>query len=186
MKLLESIRLKIGNLILKKKHSRIKRKVTYSNIGSIKTIGIIWDSSDTDQFPHISRFVQKMHERNIDLKVIGYFPGKILPDQYTAVRYLTCIRRNEVDTFYIPVSGEILDFIDKKLDVLIDINFNQVFPLNYISSLSMAGFKIGLSGLNGESSHFDLMMDIKKPVDIDVYLKNVIYYLEMINSGTVN
>ena len=76
--------------------------------------------------------------------------------------------------------------MNKKLDVLIDVNFNKVFPLHYISSLSMAKFKIGLSGSDGENSHFDLMMDIRQPVDIDVYLKNVMYYLEMINSGTVN
>ena len=158
----------------------------YTNIGSIRSIGVIWDSSNTDQFPHLSRFVQQMQERNIETKIIGYFPEEILPDQYTAIRYLTCIRRKEIDAFFVPVSDEAADFMNKKLDVLIDVNFNKVFPLHYISSLSMAKFKIGLSGSDGENSHLDLMMDIRQPVDIDVYLKNVMYYLEMINSGTVN
>ncbi len=186
MELLESVRLKIGHKILNKKHSRTKRKMTYTNIGSIRTIGIVWDSTNTEQFPHLSGFVREMHDRNIDIQIIGYFPGKILPDEYSAVRYLTCIRRNEINTFYIPVSDEVNAFMNTRLDILIDINFNKIFPLKYISLLSMAGFKIGLSEPDGESSHFDMMMDIRRPVAINEYLENIVYYLEMIKSGTAN
>lgn len=182
MELFENIRLKVGYKILSGKISRIKRKVFYSNISQIKSIGIVWDSSNTDQFPFISKFFQKMHENKIDLKVIGYFPGKILPDQFTAVRYMTCFRKDDINLFYIPVTAEAINFINYKFDVLIDINFRKVFPLHYISSLSMAGFKVGLYDPEDENSPFELMMDIKGPVDIDNYLNNIMNYLEMINS----
>ncbi len=66
----------------------MKRKVYYSNIKHIKKIGIVWDASKTEDFSSLSKFHQKMHERNIDVKIIGYYPGKELPDQYTAIRYL--------------------------------------------------------------------------------------------------
>ncbi len=32
---------------------------------------------------------------------------------------------------------------------------------------------------------FDLMMEIKNPVDVENYLNQIIQYLEIINSGTV-
>ena len=35
------------------------------------------------------------------------------------------------------------------------------------------------------NSPFDLMMELKKPVNVEDYLNQVIHYLEMINSGTV-
>ena len=47
----------------------------------------------------------------------------------------------------------------------------------------MACFKVGLYDSEDENSPFELMMDIKGPVDIDNYLNNVMNYLEMINSG---
>jgi hypothetical protein len=184
MELFGNARYKIGNSILTKKIDRIKRKVFYSNISLIKTIGIVWDASKTEDFSSLSKFYQKMHERDIDVKIIGYYPGKELPDKYTAVRYLSCIRKKEVNMFNIPVSTEADVFTRKRFDVLIDINFDKVFPLYYITSLSSASFKVGLFDSESGSSTFDLMMDIKKPVQIDNYLIQIIHYLEMINSGS--
>jgi hypothetical protein len=59
-------------------------------------------------------------------------------------------------------------------------------PLQYISSLSNAGFKVGLFDSETIDTPFDLMMDLKGPVNVEDYLNHVVHYLEMINSGTVN
>ncbi len=166
MELFQSIRLKIGKIIMLKKNSGINRKVFYSNISRVKTIGVVWDSSNSDQFPLLSKFYQKMHDRDIDIRVLGYFPGEVMPDQFTAVRYLTSIRKKDVNFFYIPVTDDANEFINYRFDILIDINFNKVFPLQYISSLSAARFKVGLYEAEEEYLPFELMMDIKKPVDI--------------------
>jgi hypothetical protein len=186
MELFKNIRLGIGKVVLAKKISKTKRKVYYSNISLVKNIGIVWDASKTDEFPCLSRFYQKMHERNIDVKILGYFAGKDLPDQYTAIRYLTCIRRNEINFIYHPESKESSNFIRKRFDILIDINFKNLFPLQFISSLSNAGFKVGLFDSKVHNSPFDLMMEIKNPVNIENYLNQILHYLEMINSKAVN
>jgi hypothetical protein len=184
MELFKNIRLKIGNSILEKKLEKSRRKVLYSDFSKIKSIGIVWDAAKTSDFPGLSRFCQKMHERNIDVKILGYFPGKELPDQYTAIRYLACFRKTELSFFYHPVSFEADHFIRNKTDVLIDVNFNNIFPLLCISSLSIASLKVGLFNEENPDSIFDLMIEIKKPVNIDNYLNQIVHYLEMINSGS--
>jgi hypothetical protein len=184
MELFKGARLKIGNSLLAKKVARVKRKVFYTGINQVKTIGIVWDAAKTEDFICLSKLFQKMHERGIDVKIIAYFPGKELPDQYTAQRFLTCIRKNETNWFYMPISREAELFIKTRFDILIDINFNSDLPLSYLTSLSAAGFKVGLfNSYNGDST-FDLMMEINKPVRIDNYLNEIIHYLEMINSGS--
>jgi hypothetical protein len=184
MELFENTRLKIGNSILLKRIANIRRKIFYSNIGQIKNIGIVWDASKTQDFSSLSKFYQKMHERNIDVKILGYYPGKELPNQYTAIRYLSCIRRKEINFFCIPVSTETNVFIKTKFDVLIDINFEKSFPLFYITSMSSASFKVGLFDSQSGESTFDLMIELKKPVSVENYLEQVIHYLEMIKSGS--
>ena len=99
MELFKKIRLNFGRSILKKRTTRTKRKVFYSNISLVKSIGIVWDASRTEEFASITKFYQKMHERNIEVKILGFFPGKDLPNQYTAVRYLTIIRKQELNSF---------------------------------------------------------------------------------------
>lgn len=191
MELFKNIRLKIGNAILKKKMARTKRNVYYSSFSMVKSIGIVWDASNPNELSYLTRFRQKMHVRNIEVKILGYFPGKNLPDQYSTIRYLTCIMKKEINFFYHPVSSETNIFISNRFDILIDINFRKLLPLKYISSLSNAAFKVGLFEFEFESESesgetpFDLMMEIKKPVDVENYLIQVIAYLEMINSGTV-
>ena len=184
MELFESTRLKIGNSIFSKSIVKARRKVSYPGMSQIKKIGIIWDASKTIEFSTLSKFHQRMQERNIDVKVFGYYPGKELPDQYTAIRFLTCMRRKDLNFFFIPASTEADVFIGTKFDILIDVNFDRLFPLQYITRLSAASFKVGLFNSETDSSTFDLMMEIKKPVKVDDYLTQVIHYLEMINSGS--
>ena len=185
MELFENIRLKIGDYILRNRIAGTKRKVHYANLDLVKNIGLVWDASRTEDFVYLSRFYQKMHENKTEVKIMGYFPGKILPNQYTAIRYLSVIKKEELNFFYHPVSREINSFLNKRFDVLIDLNFTKLLPLLYISSLSKAGLKVGLFEPETRNTPFDLMMELKSPVNIEDYLNQVVYYLGMINSGTV-
>lgn len=185
MELFKKIRLNIGKIILSKKVAGSKRKVSYSNFSMIRSIGIVWDASKPAEFASLSRFHQKMHEKKIDVMILGYFEGKNLPDQYTAIRYLRCIKRDEINVFNLPLSAESRTFIKNPFDVLIDINFDNLFPLEYIAALSMARFKVGLYDHKSTDSLFDMMMELKDPVDIDGYLKQVIHYLEMIKENKI-
>lgn len=183
MELFKNIRVKIGNAILKNKMAKTKRKMHYTNLNHVKKIGIVWDASKIDEFTILSRFYQKMHESKIEVRVLGYFSGNNLPNQYTAIRYLSIIKKEELNILYHPVSSETNTFVGKPFDVLIDINFKKLLPLRYISSLSKARFKVGLFESETRNTPFDLMMDLKSPVNVEDYLNQVIRYLEMINSG---
>ncbi|MBN2666792.1 MAG: hypothetical protein JXR67_09795 [Bacteroidales bacterium] len=182
MELLRNLRIRIGKSKLAGKLARIRRKPLYINFFNIRTIGIIWDATKSDDFSFLTRFHQKMAEQNKDVRILGYYPGKALPDPYTAIRYFTCIKKTELNFFYCPSHPDAESFINTKFDLLIDINFTNLFPLFYASSLSQAGMKVGLSGENPETSPFDLMISMKSPVNTEKYLDQVLYYLGMINS----
>lgn len=179
MKLFGNLRLKIGQKALYKKLSKISRKVSYTNIDNVKVIGIVWDASKPDDFKSLQNFHLKMAAKGIDVKIIGFNDMKELPDQYTAIRYLTCLRKEDLNYFFKPISPESEAFMNEKFDVLIDINFNKVFPLFYITSMSRGGIKIGLY-TDEPDAPFDVMIEQKGPAVGD-YLEQVVHYLGMIN-----
>jgi hypothetical protein len=183
MEMFKNIRLNMGKTILRKKMGRMKRTRFKGNISSAKTIGLVWDATNPDDLTYLSQFYQKMTERNIDVKILGYFPGKDLPDKLPAIRYLTCLKKEDINITYRPVSNEANAFIKTRFDILIDASFKDIFPLRYISYLSLAGFKVGIFDNGIENPPYDLMMEFHKTTDINAYLTQVIYYLEMINSG---
>jgi hypothetical protein len=180
----KNIRLNRGQSILRKKMDRMKRILYKGSLRNAKTMGIVWDASNPDELDVLSHFHQKMTERNIDLKILGYYPGKTLPDKLTAIRYLICLKKEDINFIYRPVSREAELFANTGFDILIDINFKDLFPLRYISSLSKAGFKVGIFDKDNNHSSFDLMMELNKTTDINTYLTQVIFYLEMINNGS--
>ncbi len=186
MELFKKIRLSIGDTILKNKIANTKRKVHYTNIAEVKNIVIVWDATKTEDFAFLSKFYQKMHEGKTEVRILGYFPGKNLPNQYTAVRYLTILKQDELNFFYHPVSSEINKIVGNRFDVLIDLNFNKLLPLQYISSLSNACFKVGLLQSETGIAPFDLMMDLKSPVNVEEYLNHIVHYLGMIKSENIN
>ena len=183
MEMLKNIRLSRGRSILRRKVSRIKRTRFRGNIFSAKKIALVWDADRIDEFQVLSQFHQKMSDRNIDLHIIGYYPGKELPDKLTAVRYLTCLKQQDINFTYRPVSYETSKFISASFDILIDANFKNLFPLEYISTLSNAGFKVGIFDNKYEQPPFDLMIEVRKNSDMNNYLEQVVHYLEMINKG---
>ncbi len=182
MEFFGNLRLRIGTIILKKRLSKISHRSKYKNFKDVRKIGIVWDASKHQEFQSLARFHQEMLERNIEVKIIGFHKGKHLPDQYTAIRYLSCIKSSETNIFYIPFSSEVQSFTDSNFDVLLDINFDKIFPLLYITGLSKAALKVGLFDPEENNNPFDLMMEIKKPVNVEEYLTQVIQYLEMIKS----
>jgi hypothetical protein len=186
MEMFKEFRLNRGKAILRKKRARVKRVRFKGNINSAKSVGMVWDATDPEGISALSQFHQKMAERNIDVKIMGFFPGKYLPDKLTAIRYLTCLKKEDINIAYMPVSREAESFMNTRFDILIEINFKNIFPLRYISYLSLAGLKVGIFDSTGEDSPFDLMMECSKSTNIDNYLTQVIHYLELINSGSEN
>ena len=164
MELFRNIRLKIGRSILSKRLASSKRTLNYSSFSIVKTIGIVWDATKTEDYTLLSRYSQ-------------------IPDKFTAVKNLTILKRDNLNFFYMPVSNDAEIFINKVFDVLIDINFNQLFQLNCITSLSKSAFKVGLSDNKAPGSPFDLILGMNPTVDLNEYLVQVLLYLEMIKNG---
>ena len=182
MELFRNARIFAGNYMLAKKTLKLKRARRFVNISEAKHLGIAWDITDPDDLPAISDFILRMSERGIKVDVLGFFVGKELPDKLTAIRYLTCLKREDFSFWYTPISSEANRFIEKKFDILIEICFRDSLPLRYVSTLSGATFKVG-PGFNGDKirKHNDLLIEGEKRPDVREYLKQTVIYLEMIN-----
>ena len=99
MEFFGNLRLRIGMIILRKRISKISHRSKYKNFTEVRNIGIVWDASKHQEFQSLARFHQKMQDKNIEVKIIGFYRGKHLPDQYTAIRYLSCIKNSEKNIF---------------------------------------------------------------------------------------
>ena len=182
MEMFKRPRLAWANSILRRRLRKTFRNKKFNNLKNAHKICIVWDGSYVSEFNHINNFYQKMLERGIQVDIVCYYPGKILPDEYTALRYLSCFKRSDLSFFYMPDQADINEFISTPYEILIDINFHNRFPLLYITALSKAEFKIG-AGETINHSTLDMTIEIKDKENISYYLDQVEHYLNMINTG---
>lgn len=182
MDILKKPRLAWANSLVRRKLKKTHRNKKFNNLKNAHKIGIVWDGINIEAFSDISSFYQKMTDSSIQVDVLCYYPGNILPNEYTAVRYLSCFKKTDLSFFYLPKSVEINDFISTPYEILIDINFTNRFPLYYITSLSKAEFKIG-AGSTIKREALDMTIEFDDKSNVKYYLEQVEHYLEMINTG---
>lgn len=182
MELFKGMRLFTGRWLLKRRQRKVRRNKQFNNLGNSHKIGLVWDGSNTADFKSIASFYNDMLKINIQTDIICYYPDKVLPDEYTAIRYLKCVKKSDLNLWYIPQSPDIDEFINTPYEILIDINDNNYFPAEYMTVLSRAEFKVG-PDCSPYRDKLDMTIKIEDKYETAYYIEQVKYYLDMINTG---
>jgi hypothetical protein len=182
MKIFGSLGAAIGKRILRSKVKSLNRKRSFVNLSSAKQIGILWDITSPDDLKTINAFIHRLNERPVEVSVLGFFQGKNLPDNLTAIRHLSCVKKEEVSWTGRPMTNEAKEFNNRPFDVLIEIAFKDYLPLRFIAATSLARLKVAPASQSGrDQSHTDMLIEVKTRNNIEEYLEQVIFYLKMIN-----
>jgi len=72
-----------------------------------------------------------------------------------------------------------LKFLDKKFDILIDLNLNKLVLFDHLVALSLARFKVGR--FRSDKNYYDLMINTKNEPTLEYFIQQITHYLEMIN-----
>ncbi|MBI9039435.1 MAG: hypothetical protein JEY97_14980 [Bacteroidales bacterium] len=180
MFVIKKIKEYIGNYFLNqelKKISRIKKLLNYTEI---KNIGILYKFDSENTYNKVSGFVEKMKNDNKKLKALGFIKDKKISEKFLPKLSFDFFSENDLNWYKKPDNKYVRDFINTEFDLLINLDFENIFPLKYITAKSKAFLKTGL--LNDQSSkYFDLMIKMDNSKDLDEFFSQVIHYLSIIN-----
>lgn len=162
-----------------KKLCAAKRSKQFIKLSDAKTIGVIFDATDKDTFETVKRFIGQLKEYTKNVHAIGYVDEKLTPNYSYIKTDIDLFNKKELLHFYKPKSPYIKTFIEDEKDLLIDINFNQHIPLQYIAAASNAKCKVGLHAAENEPL-YDLLIASTPQQGLDFYLQQVIKYLGVV------
>lgn len=173
-----------GNYFLAHKMKSVRRNKMFLNMNDAKTIGIIFDGTDSENFELVKKYISYLKEMKKRVKAIGFFNMKNSPPMaYSKLEY-DFFSMKDLSWNNVPKNIYVKNFIEEQFDILLDLNIGELFPLRYISTLSRAKFKVGRS-TKWNRSVCDLMLDIPSPHNLKYFLKNLDTYLFIINKETV-
>ena len=90
MSLLKKIKLLIANNALKRELANhfVDRKPIKFNFNKIRTVGILFDATNKEDYEIVKRYVVYLRELQKKVKVIGYFSTKEIPTlTYSKLEY---------------------------------------------------------------------------------------------------
>lgn len=168
---------RLGRYFLKWRTKKTKRKLRLSTFETAQSIAIIYSNTEKLHSQNIKKFAQSIAQShaNTQISIIEYCKTDNSKQLHKTNDFSsTTITKNDF-TWYGTARNKTLEkFIQTPFDILIDLNFEPIFAIEYIVELSQANFKIGQ--LN-QSLIYDFMIDIKNEKNIDYLIQQISVYL---------
>ena len=170
-----------AKFIFNQKLNKLKRQKKLVNLNEAKTIGIIYNVTDQEIFKKIKYLIKDLTTRNRQVMALGFINLKSIPNYCVAPNSGYFFNRNDLNWYGIPKNDYITKFINKELDILIDLTMDDVFVLKYISGLSKSKLKVGRYSEEYQN-YYDLMINADKIKSIDTYIEQILHYLLILKS----
>ncbi len=166
-----SLKTKLASWLINKKLQSTKRTVNVTNLENAQTAGVLWNCDDQAAYQFL---VAKLKENNIRMN------GFCFSDQPISIKGEAVFSKQDFSWLGQPKSAEVLDFINTKFDLLIDISLSDKLEAQAVRALSLARFKSGWS--SSEPNYFDLGIDISKQQEPSYLAEQIIHYLNELNN----
>ena len=179
MQILEDFKHKIGQWVFQRDLRTNKRLKEVISLEKAKSIGILYDATNTEQIKRIEPFVKYFFELKKEVKALGYVNKKKLDDCHIPKLNYDFFYLKDLNWYYKPQNYIIENFIKKEYNIIINLSDSNCIPIKYLVASSLAHFKIGQFEEGYEI--YDLMIKLDKEKGKERLMEEIKHYLNLIN-----
>lgn len=182
MSILQGIKKTAGRYMAARMAAKSKTARKAVNFESAKKIGILYDATDMEKFEIVKQYAKNLRLRKKEVKALGFVNAKQTDRHQQPTIDLDFFTLNDVNWYYKPAGHIVNNFIHAKHDILICLDLDGCIPLQFISAVSSAGFRVGKYN-KANQSFYDMMIDLQNNANLSYFIEQVNHYLEMINKN---
>lgn len=165
--------------MLKNKKKRTPRTRVVHNFDTAKTAGILFDAGEPDSFHLLLDFTKYLKSNGIKSKMLGFVESKEIPDNMVLRDNCELLTLNDIDLWMRPRTPEAVDFTNSDFNILFDVSMRDNFILHYLSTLSVANFKVGR--YKTTENDYDFMINVEKKPSVEYLLEQIKIYVSILN-----
>ncbi|NOU18916.1 MAG: hypothetical protein HOO91_15280 [Bacteroidales bacterium] len=180
MKIIDNIKRNAGLKALSKSLRTLQRNKFVHNLVTARKIAIVGLVNNNKDFDEINSLQKFLTEKNMQVEILLYYPGKEIPQQLLLRKGINIFNRNEVNWYGKPLIPFVDQFCRVEYDILIDLSLVEQFPIRWISSLSRSKFKVGSHSYVGNP--YDLIINVDNKKEIPYLSEQIIHYLNILNN----
>ena len=172
MEFIYKIRRFILLIVLSRKNT-LNRKSNPITLQMSKNIGVIFNAENIKRNDIIVEFNKYLKSLNKDVHLLGFLPKRDFGFQYP----FPFITDKELNWYGKPNGGTSGFFMNEPFDLIINFCADECMPLEYITGVSKAKYKIGFNK-ESNNANYDLILISKEKSDISNLIKNLENYLK--------
>lgn len=181
MSISKRIRLSFADYIFKKKVKQLERTHSFIPFSEAKKIGILYNGTDEGNYEVVTQYLRYLRANNKEVKTLGFVDKKELPPNQFAKLGIDFFTKKHLNWHLVPDHPLVTNFVNENFDILINLSVEKCFPLQYISAISKARFRIGRYE-EGHTNYYDLMINIDNGTTLKEFIKQIDHYLNMIET----
>jgi hypothetical protein len=181
MNFITKIRMAVGNMIFMRRLRLPQKRRQVVSFDAARKIGMLYDATLESDYESVKNYVKAIRAEHKEVVALGYVDGKGLSRNQFAQLGLDFFTKKDLGWNMIPHSLEVKNFINEPFDILINLNEGNCFPLNYITAMSKARFRIGRYNKN-LVHNFDMMIDAGNSTSLTNFIKEADKYLRIIRN----
>ncbi|MGB4848889.1 MAG: hypothetical protein WBP41_13270 [Saprospiraceae bacterium] len=140
--------------------------------------GLLTDASSIDDRLIVNSFAEDLRKDGNRVKILGFFNGK-METISTPFDIITINDLNKVSQ--VPKTAVAEDFMSQAFDVLINLSIKENHrPLDFISSVSKASFRIGPWYAQQQTNPYDLCIDAGNSATLKEWISELMHTLQKI------
>tara|TARA_B100000029_G_C17411949_1_gene901080 strand:+ start:33 stop:596 length:564 start_codon:yes stop_codon:yes gene_type:complete len=166
----------IHKFIIKRKTKDKEQVREFTGLDKANTIGILYMANKKENVEKLVSFSDKIAKKNKNVHLLGLLPNKkleSLKEEFPEQRFIS---QNELSWYRVPKKLSSSRFIKNEFDILINMYLKESLPLQYISSLSKAKFRIGHYRKKNLYCN-DFLIDLNGAKELDKLIELVEYFI---------
>jgi hypothetical protein len=176
------VKSRLKKIILNRNLKRNDRKSSFISISEAKSVGIIFNSTDTTTIQTILECKSSLEKSGKKIIILGVgsknqtLPGSINGD------HIKFISNKDCNWLGLPRPEAAADFLQTNLDLLFDFSNGDNFILQYILSLSNAKMIIG-HDIEHSGRFYDFIIKKGQQINLKNHIENIFHYLNQIKNN---
>ena len=175
----------VSNMVFRQRLCLQQKQTQVVSFNDAKKIGMLYDATEESDYEIVKQYVKLLRGDHQEVLALGYVDRKELSRNQFSQLGLDFFTKKNLKWDMIPDSLEVKNFIKEPFDILINLNEGNCFPLNYITAMSKARFRIGRYNKN-HIHNFDMMIDAGNSTSLSNFIKEADRYLRIITNKNEN
>lgn len=180
MELPDKLKEFVRNNFIKLKPDTARHRRMHS-LATARSIGIVFRLDSEAMYHIVHDLTRNLQKKGKEVKAVAYVPEKITTVSILPILSFDFIYKDDLNWFGKPKGDRIDEFMKRPFDLLLDLSQEDVFPLRYIVTRSVALCK---TGRNTEENRdvLDIMISTGEDQDLRDFIENITHYLTLIET----